>query len=541
MFLGPEYRDMTPEELGNVCSKQCKAKCCRAPMIMSLTEKETATLRTLARSLKVDVVINQVPGERRYTLEQRDQTDEKCPFLTKDNLCAIHDQRPNSCLTWPGFEKQQNCLLSGWKPSPKIFVGTVHGKTTPTDFLGNYAAVIISLMSSGMLAGFAMSDTVRVDSNRNKCVDEFLKSDADYLLFMDDDMYFPRDIGQLLLRHGKDITCGLYFQRKADDPYPHMYEYAGWGKGDYDQEGQTFRPMTKEVYGKLKDMPLVDKPCAFFKDDLLVEVDAGATGCILIHRRVFETMPSPWFRTDGATNGDMQFFYKAKQVHGFEIWADLGIIATHARTAEVGLKTFVENYQRFEPDQNAPSINSAEYWDKVHGSELMTVRVNPGVDAALVHLIKGFSPDESGFDFCDFGCGRSSIVYSVGTEFPNVRFTGIDQSKAAIEDNRRKYPQFNWLVSDTGNVGMVDSSFDLVFSNSLIEHLDDPIKTTDEMWRLLRPGGFMVQSIPLNFPHKEHAMVYDWDSVVKLVARYGGAFYVVNLHDRAIVAVQKEA
>ena len=57
-------------------------------------------------------------------------------------------------------------------------------------------------------------------------------------------------------------------------------------------------------------------------------------------------------------------------------------------------------------------------------------------------------------------------------------------------------------VTDAGEIPYSDSTFDIVFSDNVLEHLDNPLEVFKEVTRVLRPGGvFMFKT-----PNKWHYM-----------------------------------
>jgi SAM-dependent methyltransferase len=44
-----------------------------------------------------------------------------------------------------------------------------------------------------------------------------------------------------------------------------------------------------------------------------------------------------------------------------------------------------------------------------------------------------------------------------------------------------------------------DNKFDIVFCTEVLEHVRDPFSAVREIWRVLKPGGFLFASSPFNF------------------------------------------
>lgn len=108
-----------------------------------------------------------------------------------------------------------------------------------------------------------------IPRGRNICVREFLKSDADFLMFIDADMEFPIDGVLKLLDLNKSISVGAYRFKHESAPY-------GIWKG-----------------GKAL-MELPDEPC---------EVQFAATGFMCVSRETIERMceehKDTWCEEDG--------------------------------------------------------------------------------------------------------------------------------------------------------------------------------------------------------------------------------------------------
>lgn len=44
--------------------------------------------------------------------------------------------------------------------------------------------------------------------------------------------------------------------------------------------------------------------------------------------------------------------------------------------------------------------------------------------------------------------------------------------------------------------GVADATYDFVYSSSSLEHMDDPVKAVTKWWSILKPGGYLIISVP---------------------------------------------
>jgi SAM-dependent methyltransferase len=91
------------------------------------------------------------------------------------------------------------------------------------------------------------------------------------------------------------------------------------------------------------------------------------------------------------------------------------------------------------------------------------------------------------------GTGRWLAFLSAKGYLP----VGIELDKIAVERFRTKYPDIQYDVGDVESLPYPDGSFDAVVSHGVVEHLiAGPAKALAEMYRVLRPGGVAVVSVP---------------------------------------------
>ncbi len=90
----------------------------------------------------------------------------------------------------------------------------------------------------------------------------------------------------------------------------------------------------------------------------------------------------------------------------------------------------------------------------------------------------------------DLGCGRNALV----EELKDYKAIGIGL-------DRLEHPKLNrdvspFLLSDIEMLPFRDNSVNLLTSNTVIEHIADPLSALTEMCRCLKPGGILIFRTP---------------------------------------------
>ena len=52
------------------------------------------------------------------------------------------------------------------------------------------------------------------------------------------------------------------------------------------------------------------------------------------------------------------------------------------------------------------------------------------------------------------------------------------------------------VVASALNIPFEDNTFKLIFNTAVLEHVRDPIRVVDEMYRVLKPGGYIYTEVP---------------------------------------------
>ncbi len=151
-----------------------------------------------------------------------------------------------------------------------------------------------------------------IDRARNHLAQQMLDHPmkATHLFFLDSDIVPEPDTLTRLLAHKRPIVSGVYRRRL----FPH--------------EPMAFVKKKNEL-----------SPIALRKGGGMVSVDYVGGGCLLIERKVFEKLKSPWFLNEWKEgrylSEDFYFCEKAREV-GFKIEVDTSIRPLHLEPMGVG-------------------------------------------------------------------------------------------------------------------------------------------------------------------------------------------------------------
>jgi len=148
-------------------------------------------------------------------------------------------------------------------------------------------------------------------------------------------------------------------------------------------------------------------------------------------------------------------------------------------------------------------------------------------------------------EILDVGCGHA--ILSVYLAKRGHCVTAIDNDAAKIKAASEIAEKFNAEVTlrlgDALRLGFDDEAFDLVICSEMLEHLDNPLAALREDFRVLRPKGKILLSVPNGKSPRvrilkmlglarllftaQHKQSFDQASISKLVMQSG--FKIIQL------------
>ena len=104
----------------------------------------------------------------------------------------------------------------------------------------------------------------------------------------------------------------------------------------------------------------------------------------------------------------------------------------------------------------------------------------------------------------DVGCGTGSITTILGKRWSNAEIIGIDNSEAMLRRARTDYPDMNWVNQDASKDLTHLGSFDVIFSNAVLQWIPDSRPVLKHLFEMLNPGGALAVQVPFTEDQPSH-------------------------------------
>lgn len=172
---------------------------------------------------------------------------------------------------------------------------------------------------------FSMVSNSLIYDAREYVAEQFMKSDNEYLMFIDSDMTFHPQSLQFLLRHDKEFVTAKAFKRV------HPYQPCFY---------------TKVLYEN--GLPSLEVPTGYGEG--LLPIEGAGLACALIKRSAFEKLEKPYFFPLPNVGEDLSFCIKLKEA-GVKMYCDTTLQFGHLAQQEIFEKHFVEAFAKMDQDK----------------------------------------------------------------------------------------------------------------------------------------------------------------------------------------------
>lgn len=132
-----------------------------------------------------------------------------------------------------------------------------------------------------------------------------------------------------------------------------------------------------------------------------------------------------------------------------------------------------------------------------------------------------------GGNLLDLGCFNSELCRMAKKKHKKSNIWGIDYADEVIKHLKVVNPDINYMIGNVYKTGFKEETFDYITAGELLEHLDHPAICIKEAMRILKPGGTMSISTPLEetgigeIDKDRHVWGFSFSDIRKLLSPYG--------------------
>ncbi len=144
-----------------------------------------------------------------------------------------------------------------------------------------------------------------------------------------------------------------------------------------------------------------------------------------------------------------------------------------------------------------------QYWRTQRSGIAQQLAIHIESRRPLLRLLEQALPAEQPSRFLEIGCGTALDCCLLLQKRPLARAHAVDLSinaaELAIQNAETLGLKVDVLAADVNCLPFPAAHFDLVFSQGVLEHFEQPWSAIEEQVRVLKPGGVVVIDVPQKF------------------------------------------
>lgn len=110
-----------------------------------------------------------------------------------------------------------------------------------------------------------------------------------------------------------------------------------------------------------------------------------------------------------------------------------------------------------------------------------------------LEALRNLTPDSR---VLEVGCGAGQFIRAVKTNRPELQCWGTDISRVALAEAEKTGSEVSFLIQEDNKLPFVNSFVNAVLVYDVLEHVSDPKKFLEEIYRVLEPGGVFYAFVP---------------------------------------------
>jgi len=108
----------------------------------------------------------------------------------------------------------------------------------------------------------------------------------------------------------------------------------------------------------------------------------------------------------------------------------------------------------------------------------------------------------------DVGCGEGHMLGDLYQRGLLGRMVAVDLDPTRIAFAHARYPFCDYQTGDVHHLDFADGTFDYLLAAEVLEHLPDPRRALQELRRVVKPGGYLIVSVP-------HEPFFHWGNLAR--------------------------
>ena len=168
-------------------------------------------------------------------------------------------------------------------------------------------------------------------------------------------------------------------------------------------------------------------------------------------------------------------------------------------------------------------LNSPQEYD-----EIFKLRQKKGVDEHDLRRWKMLLKHYRGRSLIDLGCLDSLVPAMAKHKYPLAHVWGVDVASKALAYMAVDHPDIHWVWQDIQSTTFDYGAFDYAVLGEVLEHCEHPKNIIKEAMRILKPGGVLAISVPLDEAKEpgavdghRHIWSFDKQDMRELLEPYG--------------------